>query len=140
MISRRAFVLGAGAAALVLPQMLVPRRTYFLPPVGGWPSVERYTYYTPHWIELDARSAKEYIGYADERVVSARVAAVHAGSQMAPGDYVLLPVDDYRKALQMWRSDGSHRGMLLSDEKVSGWFTTRASDRLCYNASCGPLV
>lgn len=35
MISRRRFLFGA-AAALILPELLLPKRTFFLPPSGGW--------------------------------------------------------------------------------------------------------
>lgn len=28
----------AGAAALVVPELFVPKRTFFLPPKGGWPN------------------------------------------------------------------------------------------------------
>jgi len=38
MITRRLFLgLAAGAAgALILPELIVPKRTFFLPPPGGW--------------------------------------------------------------------------------------------------------
>jgi hypothetical protein len=46
MLSRRKFLglVGAGAAALILPpELLLPRKTFFLPPTGGWaqPSLEQ---------------------------------------------------------------------------------------------------
>jgi len=38
MITRRLFLgLAAGAAgALIVPELIVPKRTFFLPPPGGW--------------------------------------------------------------------------------------------------------
>lgn len=38
MLSRRKFLgfSAAGAAALLLPELVVPKKTFFLPPVGGW--------------------------------------------------------------------------------------------------------
>jgi len=38
MITRRLFLgLAAGAAgALILPELIIPKRTFFLPPPGGW--------------------------------------------------------------------------------------------------------
>lgn len=36
MISRRHFLSIATAAVIVLPELIVPKRTFFLPPQGGW--------------------------------------------------------------------------------------------------------
>jgi hypothetical protein len=37
-MNRRGFlsVLAGAAAAIIVPELLVPKRTFFLPPVGGW--------------------------------------------------------------------------------------------------------
>lgn len=35
-ISRRTFLIGLTTSALVLPELVAPRRTFFLPPSGGW--------------------------------------------------------------------------------------------------------
>jgi hypothetical protein len=35
MITRRLF-LGFAAGALIVPELIVPKRTFFLPPPGGW--------------------------------------------------------------------------------------------------------
>jgi hypothetical protein len=37
-MNRRGFLLAA-PALLALPELIVPKRTFFLPPVGGWPDL-----------------------------------------------------------------------------------------------------
>ena len=51
-MNRRSFLrtlaLSAGGIALLGPELLVPKRTYFLPPAGGWLREDPYAYLMRH--------------------------------------------------------------------------------------------
>lgn len=66
MISRRGFLLGtaAAAAAVIVPELEVPKKTIFLPPAGGWGArIE------PEMVYGDG-FYKRYIGYEDLMVTA----------------------------------------------------------------------
>lgn len=49
-MNRRAFLLAlstAAAAGLIVPELVLPKRTFFLPPRGGWRSENYWTAWDP---------------------------------------------------------------------------------------------
>lgn len=79
MISRRHF-LSIAAAIIVVPELIVPKRTFFLPPKGGWYSpdtwqsvVSRYRYVVMERLPLG---------------ISLSAEGVLSGMPLAPGSYV----------------------------------------------------
>jgi hypothetical protein len=55
-ISRRKLLSMLAAGAIAAPGLLIPRKTIFLPPIGGWPQVAIASFSIPKWL-ID--------GYAD---------------------------------------------------------------------------
>lgn len=61
-MNRRGFLslLAPAAAALIVPELLVPKRKIFLPPPGGWPN----RIYGESWIDSALRMRGEAVDYA----------------------------------------------------------------------------
>jgi len=67
MISRRQFLTYAaiGAGVIAVPELLLPKRTFFLPPKGGW----RGWYLTVDTASKEDEAAFQYFSFDDNREV-----------------------------------------------------------------------
>jgi len=68
MISRRKLLGMLGAGALIAPQLLIAKRTIFLPPIGGWPHGR-----IAHASLIVPRNQFSY-GWWDQEIASGRMA------------------------------------------------------------------
>lgn len=68
-ISRRHFLGFAAAGALLVPELLLPRKTFFLPPAGGW----------------YCRSSDEWINSLPQLVCNAEYTFRVIGGTLPPG-------------------------------------------------------
>lgn len=89
MISRRQFVgiLAGAAAAIAVPELLVPKRTFFLPPPGGWPNDMNRYFTSPYawYLKMDAAEAANFRTFVRMRLHDDDLAGVSLDSVAHPG-------------------------------------------------------